>query len=72
MDERDDDEPVATAVLEVLFALDDPMAVPRFTVTGFVWNDKSSPRPAAVPAMTKGARFIGRDHRFAAMFRGLG
>jgi hypothetical protein len=59
-DELDGGDPEATAVPEALFDVDDPVAVPRFTVAGLVWNDSSSPRPAAVPAMTKGARFIGR------------
>ncbi len=39
-----------------LFAPAELDAVPRFTVTGFVWNERINPRPAAVPAMTNGAR----------------
>ncbi len=59
-EDSDGGDPDATAAPEASFDVDDPVAMPRFTVAGFVWNDSNSPSPAAVPAMTKGARFIGR------------
>lgn len=57
-DELVGDDPDATAGREALFVRAE-LPEPKLTVTGFVWNESSNPRPAAVPKMTNGARFIG-------------
>lgn len=55
----DEDDVLDAEVPEVLFE-DVPDVAPRLSVTGLVWKESKRPSPAAVPAMTKGARLIGR------------
>jgi hypothetical protein len=61
-DADEDDVAEDPDVPEVLFC-DDPGVAARLSLTGFVWNESRRPSPAAVPAMTKGARLIDPPRR---------